>query len=144
QAEKRRIAIVMSETTNQPTGYLHVRGLAQAICRKQKNIRSRIQPLLVMPETLPLKDGLQKFRSMRAEVAAVIDESGMTTGILTMKDILRRLFGDFGGDVAEPDTRENIDALQAGVFRVRGLTSIDEFNEKFRTKLHSPHGETVA
>jgi CBS domain containing-hemolysin-like protein len=53
-----------------------------------------VRETLFVPETMPLNQLLQAFRTARKHIAIVVDEYGGTQGIVTLEDVLEELVGE--------------------------------------------------
>jgi CBS domain containing-hemolysin-like protein len=53
-----------------------------------------VRETLFVPETMPLNQLLQAFRSAHKHIAVVVDEYGGTQGIVTLEDVLEELVGE--------------------------------------------------
>jgi CBS domain containing-hemolysin-like protein len=77
-------------------GYLHVKDALDATPRDKPFPLSAIRPIARVRDTTPLDDTLTALRRSRTHLAAVIDEEGRLTGLVTMEDVLRELVGSHG------------------------------------------------
>src|SRR6185369_10369043 len=80
-----------------------------------------LRPSLVVPETKPVTQLVDEFRTRHTHLAMVVDEFGTITGLVTMEDVLEQVFGEIGD---EHDVRRTPPAMGAAVFEVDGNTSI--------------------
>ena len=53
---------------------------------------------LLLPDTLPLPDAVERMRSQGDEFAVVLDEHGAVAGMVTYEDIAEELVGDIGDE----------------------------------------------
>jgi CBS domain containing-hemolysin-like protein len=74
-------------------GYLHVKDALDQAPRDQPFRREDMRPIARIRETTPLDDVLTAMRRSRTHLAAVQGEDGRLTGLVTMEDVLRELFG---------------------------------------------------
>ncbi len=49
---------------------------------------------LVVPETKPLNDLIEEFRTTHTHMAIVVDEFGTIAGLVTLEDALEQIFGE--------------------------------------------------
>ena len=79
-------------------GVLHVRKVLNATRREQidlEALRAIIREPYFVPEGTPLLDQLTNFQENQRHLGLVVDEYGEILGIVTMKDILEEIVGEF-------------------------------------------------
>lgn len=88
--------LVYEGSIDQTIGVLHVKDLFTPIARGStpQNIHSLLHPIQFLVETTHGDDALLQLRQNDAHIAAVIDEYGQVTGLITMEDLLEELVGD--------------------------------------------------
>jgi len=85
-----------------------------------------LRPHLVVPETKPVSQMLEEFRSRRSHMALVVDEFGTIMGLLTVEDVLEQIVGhiedehDEGGAPARRGAADLAVDVE-GTLRVRDL-----------------------
>src|SRR5262249_11300936 len=115
------------ESLDDILGVLHVRDLFKAIHDRGLgglDLESLLRPAYVVPETKDLASLLQEFRDTNSHFAVVIDGYGPMVGIATLE--------------------EPVEQIGEDSYRVDGMFSIDEFNERFGTELPDEDFHTVA
>ncbi len=136
-----RIPIFDADSRDSIVGILYAKDL---LYRQQDTARSLVdvcrKPLFV-PESKSLVDLLEEFVSGAAHFAAVIDEYGSFTGIVTLDDIL--------GEVIGRDGQRHLDKFRyrrksKSEWMVSGRMEIEYFNALVGTDLSDPHAETIA
>lgn len=65
--------------------------------------QSLIREAYFVPESRTLDDLLEDFRKRKMHIAIVIDEYGMTQGIVTLEDIIEEIVGDIDDEYDDPD-----------------------------------------
>ena len=136
---------VYRETIDDIVGVLHVRDLFSAIHDLglvSIDLESMLRPAYVVPESKNLAELLQEFRKTNNHFAVVFDEYGGMVGIATLEDLLEEIVGEIEDefDVAE----EPVVQTGEDTYRVDGMFSIDDFNERFGTELPEEDFNTVA
>jgi len=136
---------VYRETLDDVVGVLHVRDLFSAIHDRghvSTDLESLLRPAYVVPESKNLAELLQEFRRTNNHFAVVFDEYGGMVGIATLEDLLEEIVGEIEDefDVAE----EPVVQTGEDTYRVDGMFSIDDFNERFGTELPEEDFNTVA
>jgi Mg2+/Co2+ transporter CorB len=79
-------------------GILHVRKVLNATRREQidlDGLRAILREPYFVPEGTPLLDQLTNFQENQRHVALVVDEYGEILGLVTLKDILEEIVGEF-------------------------------------------------
>lgn len=108
-------------------------------------VRRSMRPALFVPETLTALELLQKFKAEQVHFAVAVDETGSNSGIVTMDDILRAVFG---GTIMEHPTKEplpakRIQALSPTEFIIPGDLRLTDVNELLNLDLDSEDYDTL-
>jgi CBS domain containing-hemolysin-like protein len=74
-------------------------------------------------------------------MAIVIDEYGAMEGIVTLEDLLEEIVGEIEDEFDVPE--EPVEQVGEDTYRVDGMFSIDDFNERFGTGLPEEDFHTV-
>nr|WP_222108938.1 hemolysin family protein [Streptomyces cupreus] len=74
-------------------GYLHVKDALDASPRDLPFRVPDMRPIARVRESTPLDDVLTAMRGSRTHLAAVLGDDGRLSGLVTMEDVLRELFG---------------------------------------------------
>lgn len=127
-------------------GILHAKDLLPLtlLDGKQRSVelKDRIRPVTMIPESKRLSDLLQSFRSTRNHMAVVVDEYANVTGIVTIEDVLEQIVGDIA-DEHDVDDDDFIRSMDNRTYVVKALTPIGDFNEYFKTDFSSTEHETI-
>ena len=115
---------------------IHDRGLAGL------ELASLLRQAYVVPETKDLASLLQEFRRTNSHFAVVVDEYGAMVGIATLEDLLEEIVGEIEDEFDVPE--EPVEQIGEDSYRVDGMFSIDDFNERFGTALPDEDFHTVA
>ncbi|AOZ92405.1 hemolysin family protein [Paenibacillus crassostreae] len=91
------------------------------------DIRSLIQPVLTVPESIPVKSLLLKMQEQHVHIALLLDEYGGTAGLVTIEDILEEIVGEIR-DEFDTDEKKPIEKIDNDHYLVDGNTAIDEVN----------------
>ena len=106
------------------------------------DIRDIIRTASVVPESKRLNDLLQEFRSTRNHMAVVIDEYGHVSGVVTIEDVLEQIVGDIE-DEHDIDDDSFIKELDERSYTVKGITTIEDFNEYFGSHFDAEQFDTI-
>lgn len=72
---------------------------------------------------------LKEFKKNNQDLAVVLDEYGITIGIITLNDIFREILGEF--DIG----KSSIAQTEKGVYLIRGELPVDEVNDQLNIEL---------
>lgn len=76
-------------------------------------------------------------------MAIVLDEYGVTAGILTMEDLLEEIVGDIRDEYDE-DEEENIQKISPYEYMVLGTAKLDDINEALSLNIESDDYDSIA
>jgi CBS domain containing-hemolysin-like protein len=136
---------VYRESLDDIVGVLHVRDLFTSIVDRgigQVELESLLRTAYIVPETKDLASLLQEFRRTSNHFAVVVDEYGAMVGVCTLEDVLEEIVGEIEDEFDVPE--ELIEQVDEDSYRVDGMFSIEEFNERFGTDLPEEDFHTVA
>ncbi len=86
---------VYRETLDRIEGVVHVKDVLRAVANGAAAAAADLlRPVLVVPETKPLRELLREFQAAHQQMAVVVDEYGGTSGIVTLEDILEEIVGE--------------------------------------------------
>jgi putative hemolysin len=117
---------VLPEEGDRPEGLFHLKDLLTQTPGTELPLAGGLRELLFVPESKDVAALLTEMRSGGSHLAAVIDEHGDFTGIVTMADCLQALMGSVA-DAAEYD--HEIFNLGDGRWLVDGRTDLRELRE---------------
>ena len=107
------------------------------------NVREMLRPAVFIPESKPLNVLLKEFRGSRNHIAIVVDEYGGVAGLVTIEDVLEQIVGDIEDEHDIDEVDEKIVAERGGQYRVKALTEISDFNDKFGTHYSDEEFDTI-
>jgi CBS domain containing-hemolysin-like protein len=128
---------VYEKTIDNIVGMLSAKDLLSVAARRglrssgETNLRRLIRPALVMPQGASVIEVLARMKAARQPMAIVLDEFGGTAGIVTLRDLVARLLGDFG-DEYTPATQE-VRSLADGTIIADGLALVEDVNAQLGT-----------
>ena len=116
--------------------------LALADRRQKFNLRDILRSCTAIPESKRLNVLLQEFRATRNHLAVVYDEYGGVSGIVTIEDLLEQIVGDIE-DEFDFNDEDFIKAHANGVYTVKALTPIEDFNGFFGSSFSEDEFDTI-
>ncbi len=106
--------------------------LTQFLRQRTLDLAANLAPAVFVPESLTGMELLQNFRSSTAQLVIVIDEYGEVQGIVTLRDVIEAITGEFHDHgFEEPWAVERAD----GSWLIDGLMPIPELKDR----LHLGH-----
>ncbi|NLM01143.1 MAG: HlyC/CorC family transporter [Treponema sp.] len=136
---------VFSETPATITGIIHYKDV---LFYKNKSNSFQLKKVMLeplfIPETKTAENLLHLFKTEKQNIAIAIDEHGSVSGIVTMDDILKAVFGRITDEYAKIDIppEERIEILNHAQYRVPGDIPLQTINEFFKLNLESEEFET--
>ncbi|MGZ9067465.1 MAG: HlyC/CorC family transporter [Burkholderiales bacterium] len=107
------------------------------------NVREMLRPAVFIPESKPLNVLLKEFRKNRNHIAIVVDEYGGVAGLVTIEDVLEQIVGEIEDEYDFDDDEDNIIQEKTGHYRVKAVTEIEDFNERFGTAFSDDEFDTI-
>jgi len=86
--------VAYAETLDDIAGVLHVRDLVSHDGPETATIQSMVRPALIVPDGKKIVDLLREMQTKRLSIAILVDEYGVTAGLVSIEDILEELVGE--------------------------------------------------
>jgi len=136
---------VVADDKDEVSGILLAKDLLQYFAEHEDSkfsIREYLRPAIYIPESKRLNTLLAEFRASRNHMAIVVDEYGGVSGLITIEDVVEQIVGDID-DEHDTDLGNSVYDHGDNLYTLRALTTIDEFNERFKTDFSDRDYETV-
>jgi putative hemolysin len=128
-------------------GILYARDLLsvdyQAAILEGRTVEAFLRKPFLVPEIKPATELFETFRERNLTIVLTIDEFGGITGLVTMEDLLKHIFG-YIRRLSDTARIQGIEHLGDGRFAIDGDVSINEFNSEMHTHLSGEPAHTVA
>ena len=124
-------------------GLLLAKDLLRLRSEDRFNLRDWLRPVVFIPESKRLDVLLREFRVSHNHMAVVVDEYAGVCGLITIEDVLEQIVGDIEDEYDFDEADDNIRLDQAGRYRVKAQTTIEDFNASFGTKFSKEGCHTV-
>ena len=106
-------------------------------------LRRLIRKPLVVPETKPLNQLVEEFRTNHAHMALVVDEFGTISGLITFEDVLEQVLGEIEDE--HDERRSHPVSVDTTQLEIEGSTSIRDLETQYGIELPGDAGfETLA
>jgi CBS domain containing-hemolysin-like protein len=121
-------------------GLLHIKDIFHRE-RPLTSLTEVAREIAFVPETLELDRLLKRMRTERFHLAAVIDEYGGVSGIVTIEDVIEEIVGSIQDefDVEKPELVERGD----GVYQVAGGMLVEDLEEALGVELSERDEDTI-
>jgi CBS domain containing-hemolysin-like protein len=136
-----RIPVFRADSRDEIVGVLYAKDLLFKQYTPGLTVGEIARDPLFIPESKPLVDLLGQFASGAAHFAAVIDEYGSFSGVVTLDDILSEIVGR---DFSRPLDKHSHRRIGRSVWEVSGRMEIEYFNALTGSPLPETDAETVA
>ncbi len=113
-------------------GVLGAHSLLQPLAMGQvPDLHALLKPPVFVPETLSGMELLEHFRTSRADLVFVVDEYGAVQGVISERDVLEAITGEFAGT-----SDEDAWAVQRadGSWLIDGLIPVPELKDRLELK----------
>lgn len=108
----------------------------------EKIVEESIQKPVFIPESMDIMKVVAVFREESVHEAAVLDEYGSFSGILTLHDILEELVGSMpSGEQEKKENANRIVKRGTNQWLMEGLLTIEEFKDYFEIEEELPEEE---
>lgn len=131
--------LIYKESIDDIIGYVHSSTLFQA----PSSVAKAVSRVVIVPETMSAAHLLNTFIKDRKSLAVVVDEFGITAGIVTIEDIMEEIFGEIEDEHDKLNLREEL--VSEGEYIFSGRLAVDHINEKYHLNLaENEEYETLA
>jgi magnesium and cobalt transporter len=133
----------IGESKDDVVGIMLAKDLLRHFAGKEFDLRDSLRPAVFIPESKRLNVLLREFRASRNHMAIVVDEYGGVAGLVTIEDVLEQIVGDIEDEYDFDEAAGNIVLDNAGHYRVKATTEIEDFNTAFSTHFSDDDYDTV-
>ena len=124
-------------------GLLLAKDLLRLRSEDRFSLRDWLRPVVFIPESKRLDVLLREFRVSHNHMAVVVDEYAGVCGLITIEDVLEQIVGDIEDEYDFDEADDNIRLDQAGRYRVKAQTTIEDFNTLLGTHFSKEGCHTV-
>jgi CBS domain containing-hemolysin-like protein len=129
---------VYDGTLDEIVGVVHARDIVQVpeSEARTRTVRELYRPAMFVPETKLGSRLLKEMQAKRQQIAIVIDEHGLTAGLVTIEDLVEQIVGDISEEdrVPVPEVAREAD----GTLLLRGSVEVSKVAELCGVELDSP------
>ena len=131
--------LIYRDSIDNVIGYVH----SSALFHHPETVKKAVSKILIVPETMSALRLLNLFTKKQKSVAVVVDEFGVTSGMVTIEDIMEEIFGEIEDEHDRLNLKEEQVAPDEYIFS--GRLEVDYLNEKYDLNLpENEEYETLA
>lgn len=128
--------VVYTESLDDILGILHVRDVVSHDGPETDRIQALVRPALIVPDTKHVVDLLREMQSKRLSIAVLVDEYGVTAGLVSIEDILEELVGEIK-DEYDNET-EPLTAVAEGVISAAARVNLETLKDALNPGFDMP------
>lgn len=133
---------IYDDSADNVIGILNIKDLILAPAEKAFNIKNIMREPFFTYEQKNTSDLFKELQQSSQSVAIVLDEYGVTTGMITTEDLLEEIVGDIR-DEYDADEGNEFMELSKNVFRIDASYKLDDINENIGTNLSSEDNDSI-
>ena len=137
---------VYQDSFDTVVGILSIKDVLMAQASSSLDIKSviddLIRPVLFVPETKRIAQLFAEMQSQGYPMVVVIDEFGVTSGIVTMGQLVEEIVGEMGDELLKAD--KDFEVIDDRTIQIDGGMHVEEANEELGLGLPTGDYDTVA
>jgi putative hemolysin len=126
--------------------YIHDVMEAWSTGRTKEPVSAIARPAYFVPETKPVAELLKEMQRAKRQIALVVDEYGVTAGLVTIEDLIEEIVGEIEEEDTEKSIHQDKEIIEAadGSYLVKGSTEIRKIELLFNKELEADDFSTIA
>ena len=133
---------VCQGTLDNVLGIVHIKDLISLSSNDTIDLRSILRPSQYVPETLPVSRLLRQFQASHQHMAFIVDEYGITVGVVTLEDVIEQIVGPVEDEFDEIVPQITPESEKS--FIVLGNTPIETVNQALNLSLDAKLADTFS
>ena len=121
--------IVYKENIDNIIGYIH----SSELFRNAREWQKQICRMPIVPETLSAQKLMRTLMQQKKTLAAVVDEFGGTSGIISLEDLLEEIIGEIEDE--HDNTNHEATKISDNEYHLSGRLEVERINEQFNLEL---------
>lgn len=123
-------------------GIVHIKDLISLAGDEKIDLRSILRPCQFVPETIPVSRLLRQFQASHQHMAFVVDEYGITVGVVTLEDVIEQIVGPVEDEFDEIVPQITPESEKS--FIVLGNTPVETVNRALNLSLDTTIADTFS
>ena len=133
---------VYEESTDQVIGIINMKDLLLMEPSEDFCVRDIIREAYFTYEHKNVSDLFMEMRKASIPLAIVLDEYGVTAGLITLEDLLEEIVGEIR-DEYDSDEEDAIEQLSEYEYLILGSTNLDDVNDALDLEFESDDYDTI-
>jgi len=133
---------VFEENSDNIVGIINIKDLIIVPNKGSFNICSILRKPFFTYEHKNTSDLFKDMQRASQSLAIVLDEYGMTVGMITTEDLLEEIVGEIH-DEYDTDETDPITSLSENTYRINALCKLDDINDEFKLGLESEDNDSI-
>lgn len=134
---------ICDENTDDIVGVLNTKDYFRLKDKSRENVmKYAVKPPYFVPESVRTDVLFRNMKQSRNHFAIVLDEYGGMSGIITIKDLLEQIVGDFDDETPTEEPKLLIERVDSHTWKINGLTSLKAVSETLNVSLPYDEYET--
>jgi len=94
------------------------------------NLKDILRPAVFIPEAKKVSELLHEMQAARTHLAIIVDEYGMTSGVVTLEDLIEEIVGEIHDEFEREE--KMIEKIDKNTFVVDGRLSLKDLNDRLK------------
>ena len=133
---------VYEDSTDNVIGIINMKDFLLQNDTPEFSVRNLLREPYFTYEHKNTADLFLEMRKSSISLAIVLDEYGVTAGLITLEDLLEEIVGEIR-DEYDTDEKEALSKINDTTYRVDGSFKLDDLNDELGTKLESEDNDSV-
>ncbi len=130
---------VAEESLDNISGIIFLKDFFKILEPSNFNIREILRTPYLVPETKNVYDLLKEMQSNHLSIAIVVDEYGITQGLVTLEDLVEEIVGEIEDEHTIPDI-----IIDKGIYSIAGKAHIEEVENLLGIEVEKGDFSTIA
>ena len=133
---------VYEDSPDNVIGILNVKDFLLIEDKENFSVKEHLREPLYTFEYIKTSSLMMDMRKTGANIVIVLDEYGITAGLITLEDMLEEIVGEIR-DEFDADDDEGITKISDSEYIIDGSTNLDDVNERIGLELSSEEYESI-
>lgn len=133
---------IYENTTDNVIGIINMKDLLLYDKKEDFDVRNFLRKAFYTYESKKLSELMREMKKTSVNIIIVLDEYGVTVGLITIEDLLEEIVGDIR-DEYDDDEDEEFKKISDTEYLIEGQMKIDDLNEHLNLNLASENYDSV-